>query len=454
MLDSAGHMSEPSAPAAPSRAAVTFIFITVMLDMLALGMIIPVLPKLIEQFEGGSTARAAEVIGVFGTSWAVMQFLASPVLGALSDRFGRRPIILLSNLGLGLDYILMAIAPTVGWLWVGRIVSGVTSASIGTAFAYIADVTTPEKRARSYGIMGAAFGIGFIVGPALGGVLTTISPRLPFWVSASFSLTNFCYGLFILPESLPHSRRGAFSWARANPVGSLKLLRAHPQLLRFATIHFLYNLAHQSLATVFVLYTGYRYGWTATDVGWALASVGVSTAIIQAGLVGRLVARFGERRMLIAGLSFGAIGMAIYGIAPTGLIFAVGIPDHVDVGFLRAVGAGPHDAPRRADRTGQAAGRAQQHHGDHGDRRAWSVRADVLRRHQHVETLVPHRRAVPSGVRAPVGGCLLALGVRPAPKPHMKNEGHEGAMKENAHSFFGRSKKREALKKVCCWSRS
>jgi DHA1 family tetracycline resistance protein-like MFS transporter len=193
-------MSESPALAAPSRAAVIFIFITVMLDMLALGVIIPVLPKLIEQFEHGNTARAAEVIGLFGTSWAVMQFLASPMLGALSDRFGRRPIILLSNLGLGLDYILMALAPTVTWLWVGRIVSGITSASIGTAFAYVADVTTPDKRARSYGMMGAAFGIGFIVGPALGGVLTTISPRLPFWVSASFSLANFCYGLFILPE--------------------------------------------------------------------------------------------------------------------------------------------------------------------------------------------------------------------------------------------------------------
>ena len=326
MLDSAGHMSEPAAPAAASRAAVTFIFFTVMLDMLALGVIIPVLPKLIEQFEGGNTARAAGLIGLFGTSWAVMQFLTSPVLGALSDRYGRRPIILLSNLGLGLDYILMALAPTVGWLWFGRIISGVTSASVATAFAYIADVTTPDKRARSYGFMGAAFGIGFIVGPALGGLLTTVSPRLPFWVSATFSLANFCYGFFILPESLPLSRRSQFSWARANPVGSLKLLRAHPHLMGFATIHFLYNLAHQSLATVFVLYTGYRYGWTAMDVGWALASVGVAFAVVQAGLVGKLVARFGERRMLVAGLSFGAAGMAIYGLAPTGALFAAGIP--------------------------------------------------------------------------------------------------------------------------------
>ena len=294
--------------------------------MLALGMIIPVLPKLIEQFEGGNTVRAAEMIGVFGTMWASMQFLASPVLGALSDHFGRRPVILLSNLGLGLDYIMMALAPTLGWLMAGRMISGVTSASIVTAFAYVADVTTPDKRARSYGMMGAAFGIGFVVGPALGGLLSSFNPRMPFWVAASFSLANFFYGLLILPESLPPERRGAFSWKRANPVGSLKLLRSHPQLMGFASVHFLYNLAHQSLASVFVLYTGYRYGWTVTDVGWALTGVGVAFAIVQGGLVGRLSARFGERRTLVAGLLFGTAGFAIYGLAGTGRAFAIGIP--------------------------------------------------------------------------------------------------------------------------------
>jgi len=320
-------MNSPLPPAAePSRAAVAFIFITVALDMLALGMIIPVLPKLIEQFEGGNTVRAAEMIGLFGTMWASVQFLAAPVLGALSDRFGRRPIILLSNLGLGLDYILMALAPTLGWLVVGRLISGVTSASIVTAFAYVADVTTPDKRAKSYGIMGAAFGIGFVVGPALGGLLSGISPRMPFWFSAAFSLANFLYGLLILPESLPHDRRGAFSWKRANPVGSLKLLRSHPQLMGFATVHFLYNLAHQSLVSVFVLYTGYRYGWSVTDVGWALTAVGVAFGIIQGGLVGRLAARFGEHRTLVAGLLFGTVGFAIYGLAGTSFAFAVGIP--------------------------------------------------------------------------------------------------------------------------------
>jgi DHA1 family tetracycline resistance protein-like MFS transporter len=308
------------------RAALIFIFITVMLDMLALGMIIPVLPKLIEQFEGGDTASAARLIGLFGTLWASMQFLAAPILGALSDHFGRRPIVLLSNFGLGVDYIFMALAPSIGWLLVGRLISGVTSASIVTAFAYVADIATPEKRARSFGLMGAAFGIGFIVGPAMGGLLSSVSPRLPFWVSAGLSLTNGLYGLLILPESLPPERRSGFSWKRANPVGSLRLLRSHPQLMGFATVHFLYNLAHQSLVSVFVLYTGYRYGWTTTDVGWALTAVGVAFAIVQGGLVGPLAARFGERRTLVAGLVAGAIGFSFYGLARNGWWFAAGIP--------------------------------------------------------------------------------------------------------------------------------
>jgi MFS transporter, DHA1 family, tetracycline resistance protein len=308
------------------RAAVIFIFVTILLDMLALGMIIPVLPGLIEDFEGGNTARAAELVGVFGTVWALMQFLASPVLGALSDRFGRRPVVLLSNVGLGLDYVLMALAPTLTWLFVGRMISGVTSASIVTGFAYVADVTAPEDRARSYGLMGAAFGIGFIVGPAMGGVLAASHPRLPFWVAGLLSLTNAMYGLFVLPESLPPDRRSAFSWRRANPMGSLRLLRSERQLRGLAVVHFLYYLAHQALPTVFVLYAGYRYGWTTTEVGWSLAAVGVVSAVVQGGLVGPIVKRFGERLTLLTGLSLGAVGFATYGLAPTGLWFAVGIP--------------------------------------------------------------------------------------------------------------------------------
>ncbi|MEZ5316125.1 MAG: TCR/Tet family MFS transporter [Vicinamibacterales bacterium] len=308
------------------RAAVIFIFVTILLDMLALGMIIPVLPRLIEDFEGGNTARAAELVGVFGTVWALMQFVASPVLGALSDRFGRRPVVLLSNVGLGLDYVLMALAPTLGWLFVGRVISGITSASVVTGFAYIADVTTPDRRARSFGLVGAAFGVGFIVGPALGGMLAAVHPRMPFWAAGAFSLTNALYGLFVLPESLPPERRSAFSWRRANPLGSLRFLRAEPQLRGLAVVHFLYYVAHQALPTVFVLYAGYRYDWTTTEVGWSLAAVGVVSALVQGGLVGPIVKRFGERLTLVTGLSLGAIGFAIYGLAPTGLWFAAGIP--------------------------------------------------------------------------------------------------------------------------------
>src|SRR5579871_4174042 len=274
--------------AGPRTAAVTFIFVTVMLDMLALGMIIPVLPVLIEQFRGGDTALAARTVGVFGTAWAALQFVASPVLGSLSDRFGRRPVVLTSNFGLGADYLFMALAPSLGWLFIGRVLSAITSASIPTAFAYIADVTPPDRRARSYGLLGAAFGIGFVVGPALGGVLGVLGPRAPFWVAAGFSLANAIYGLFVLPESLAREHRAVFSWKRANPLGSLSLLRSHRQLMGFAVLHFLYNLAHQALQSVFVLYAGYRYGWNSAQVGWSLAGVGVCFALVQGGLVGRV----------------------------------------------------------------------------------------------------------------------------------------------------------------------
>ena len=294
--------------------------------MLALGMIIPVLPELIKQFRGGDVALAAQTVGWFGTSWAAIQFFAAPVLGSLSDRFGRRRVILLSNFGLGLDYILMAVAPSLGWLFVGLLISGVTSASVPTAFAYIADVTAPEKRAKAYGLMGAAFGGGFILGPAIGGMLSQFGPRAPFWVAAGFSLANALYGLFVLPESLAPEHRRAFSWARANPAGSLAFLRANGQLLGFASVHMLYNLAHQSLQSVFVLYADYRYGWSTTQVGYALALVGVCFAVTQSLLVGRMVKTFGARHSMLAGLGLGAIGFAIYGIAPTGTWFIIGIP--------------------------------------------------------------------------------------------------------------------------------
>jgi DHA1 family tetracycline resistance protein-like MFS transporter len=317
----------PGATASKPRvAALTFIFITVVLDMLALGMIVPVLPQLVEEFMHGNTARAAEYVGLFAAVWAAMQFLFSPVLGALSDRFGRRPVILLSNFGLGLDYIVMALAPTVWWLFVGRVISGITAASFSTASAYIADVAPPEKRAGGYGMISAAFGLGFVLGPALGGVLGNIDPRLPFWVAAGLSLLNAMYGLFVLPESLARDRREAFSWRRANPLGSIKLLRSHAELFGLSAVNFLTSVAHEALPTTFVLYAMYRYGWNARMVGLAIATVGVCSALVGAGMVQPLVARFGDRRVMLGGMWFNLAAFVIYGLAPTGLLFWSGIP--------------------------------------------------------------------------------------------------------------------------------
>jgi DHA1 family tetracycline resistance protein-like MFS transporter len=316
-----------SAEAGGRRAALNFIFITILLDMLALGIIVPVLPKLVEDFLSGDTARAAGLIGLFATTWAVMQFIFSPLLGLLSDRFGRRPVILLSNFGLGLDYIVMALAPTVGWLFLGRILSGITSASIPTANAYISDVTPVERRARAFGVLGAAFGVGFILGPALGGWLGTRNPRLPFWFAAGFSLLNALYGLLVLPESLPAERRQTrLHWRSANPVGALTLLRSHRELLGLATVNFLGYLAHEVYPTVFVLYGDFRYHWNQRTIGITLAVVGVASMIISAGVVGPVVARFGERRSLFAGLLLGATGFALFGWAGSAWLFLVAIP--------------------------------------------------------------------------------------------------------------------------------
>ncbi len=308
------------------KPAVLFIFFTVLLDMLAVGMIIPVLPRLIVDFMGGNTAAGAAIYGVFGTAWALMQFLFSPVQGALSDHFGRRPVVLASNFGLGVDYLLMALAPNLAWLFVGRVISGITAASVSTAFAYIADVTPPEKRAGAFGRIGIAFGLGFIVGPALGGVLAGVHPRLPFWIAAGLSLANASYGFFILPESLPAERRAAFSWRRANPVGSLVLLRSHGELVWLAAVYFLSQLAHVSLPAISVLYVAYRYDWDETKTGLMLACVGVATAIVQGGVIGRVVKRFGERKALLAGLVCGATGFAIMGLAPSGVWYYAAIP--------------------------------------------------------------------------------------------------------------------------------
>ena len=312
--------------ATPSRAAFVFIFITVLLDMMAIGIVIPVLPGLIVGFMGGDAAGGAEILGIFGTAWALMQFLFSPTLGALSDRYGRRPVILISALGLGLDYILMAVAPSLWWLFVGRVISGITAGSISAGFAYVADVTEPDKRAARFGLLGVAFGAGFVLGPALGGLAGGIDPRLPFWIAAVLSLVNVLYGWFILPESLPPERRMPFAWTRANPLGALKLLRSHRELFGLASVNFLGNLAHAVLPSMGVLYMLYRYGWDERQVGLVMAGVGVCAIAVQGGLIGPAVKLLGERKALLVGLLFGAIGFVVYSVAPTGLLFLAGVP--------------------------------------------------------------------------------------------------------------------------------
>src|SRR5881628_963669 len=330
------------------QAAIAFIFVTVMLDMLALGLIAPVLPKLVLSFLDNVMTRAANWNGIFLTVFAAMQFFFSPVIGVLSDRVGRRPVLLLSSLGLGLDYVVMALAPTIGWLFVGRVISGITASSIPTAMAYIADVTPKEKRAGAFGMIGAAFGIGFTLGPVVGGFVGNTNPRLAFWVASGFSLLNWLYGFFFVPESLPIDQRKEFTWRRANPVGSLVLLRSHPDLWKLATIQFLAYVSHEIFA-IWALFAIYRFGWGPRSIGESLFVVGVCTAVISGGLTGRIVKWLGEKRTLYIGQFFGALGMIIAGLARTGAVYIASIPviSMWNISFPAAQGIMTHHVSER-----------------------------------------------------------------------------------------------------------
>ncbi len=317
-------MSPPAEPR--RRAAFAFIFVTVLIDILSFGIIIPVLPHLVERITG-DIAHAAIWAGVLSTMFAAIQFFSSPIQGALSDRFGRRPVILISNLGLAAQFAMMALAPTLWVLFVGRAVSGLTAASFSTANAYIADVTAPEKRAAAFGRLGAAFGLGFVIGPALGGMLGGIDLRLPFWVTAGLSLVNFAYGFFVLPESLPRERRTPrFDLRTAHPIGALKFLGRHRLVRGLALVVFLSMLAHYVLQSTFVLYTDFRYDWGPTQVGYVLALVGVCTAIVQAWLTGKLAPRLGDRRLLLFGLACGAVSLLMIGLAAAPWLLVLSIP--------------------------------------------------------------------------------------------------------------------------------
>ncbi len=332
-------------PAAPESAgadgkqwtgAFRFIFAAAVINAVSFGIMIPVLPNLIKEFTGGDTAAASEWNVVFGAVWGMMQLFCGPILGMLSDRFGRRPILLVSLAGLAIDFLFMALAPTLAWLFVGRVINGLTAASFSTANAYVADVTPPDKRAKAFGWMGSAFSFGFLVGPALGGFLGDIDLRLPFFVAAGLTTINWFYGFFVLPESLPPEKRVAkFDWKRANPVGSLVFLRSHADLLGLATVGFLFQLAHTVLPAIFVLYTGYRYGWTPGFMGLTMMATGLAGVIVQTLLVGPVVAKIGERGALLLGAAAGATGFAIYGFAPTGWVYFLGVPVFALMNFLQ-----------------------------------------------------------------------------------------------------------------------
>lgn len=330
-------MSEPaSAPTKAGRqAAFGFIFASALMNSTSFGLMIPILPNLIRQFTGGDTAAASDWNVIFATTWGAMQFVVGPILGVLSDRVGRRPILLISNFGLAVDFLFMAFAPTLWWLYVGRILNGMTAASFSTGGAYVADITPPQDRAKNFGMLTSAFSFGFIFGPIVGGFLGDINIRLPFLVAAGVTSLNWFYGLLILPESLPKARRLAtFEWKRANPLGSFKLLAAHPGLFSLAGVAFLFQLAQIVLPQIFVLYASYRYGWSMKVMGSTLLLTGIMGVIVQMFLVGPAVKRFGERRLVLIGCAAGALGFAWYGTASTGWAYLLAAPIFAFSGFL------------------------------------------------------------------------------------------------------------------------
>ncbi len=300
------------------KAALPFILLTLFIDILGIGIIIPVLPGLVAEFTGESTTLAGWYYGILAASYSAMQFVFAPIVGALSDRFGRRPIILASLFGLGIDFLVQGFAPNLTWLFFGRIFAGIFGSSITTANAYIADVSTPENRARNYGLVGIMFGLGFIFGPSLGGVLGSFNLRLPFFVAAALALINWLYGFFILPESLPPEKRSSFSLAKANPFGTLKRLRNYPIVAGLATAFACMSLAQRGLENVWVLYTEYKFAWTEFENGLALGLVGLTAAIVQGGLIRPTVKRFGERNTVLIGLSVSAVAFLGYGLASSG----------------------------------------------------------------------------------------------------------------------------------------
>jgi DHA1 family tetracycline resistance protein-like MFS transporter len=313
--------------ASQKKSAIGFIFITMLIDFTGFGIIIPVLPKLIEELTGGGLSVAAVYGGWLTISYSAMQFIGAPILGGLSDRFGRRPVLLASLFGLGLDYVFLAFAPTIAWLFVGRIIAGITGASFTTAMAYIADVSEPEKRAQNFGMVGAAFGIGFIVGPVIGGLFSQFGLRLPFLISAGLALVNWLYGYFILPESLAKENRRAFDWKRANPIGSLLHIKKYPALAGLLIALFLLYVAGHSVQSSWTYYTMEKFHWNEAWVGYSLGFVGIVVGIVQGGLIRVIIPKIGQVKAVYYGLLLYIIGFVLFAFATQGwMMFAFMLP--------------------------------------------------------------------------------------------------------------------------------
>jgi DHA1 family tetracycline resistance protein-like MFS transporter len=307
-----------------SNSALAFIFITMLIDVTGLGIIIPVLPKLIMELSGEGLSAAARYGGWMIFAYAAMQFIFSPILGGLSDQYGRRPVLLFSLLGFGLDYIILGLAPTLGWLFLGRVIAGITGASFTTAGAYIADVSPPDKRAQNFGLIGAAFGLGFILGPVLGGFLGEYGARVPFFVSAGLTLLNWLYGYFILPESLLPENRRPFEWSRSNPINSLLNLRRYPIILGLVFPNVLIMIAGFATQSTWTYYCMGKFGWTEKMVGLSLGFVGIMAAVVQGGLTRAIIPALGNFRSISLGLVLYACGFVLYALANQGwMMFAI-----------------------------------------------------------------------------------------------------------------------------------
>lgn len=319
---------------APGRFAVIFVFITVFIDMVGFGLIMPVLPRLIEQVGGTDLAGASILGGWLFFAYGGMQFLFGPAIGNLSDAFGRRPVLLLSVFGLAVDYLLTAFAPTMLWLFIGRIFAGICGASYTTANAYLADITKPEERAKVFGMMGAAFGLGFVIGPAIGGLLGEFGPRVPFFVAAGLSIVNFLYGWFVLPETLPVEKRRPFSLLRSNPVGALKVFARYKGVVPLSMVMFLYFFATAVYPALWAFWGIAAYNWTEATIGLTLAAFGLISAIVQGGLTGPVVKWLGERRTVVFGLVMAVVAVLGYAVAPGLAAVLILLVVHAPEGFV------------------------------------------------------------------------------------------------------------------------